>query len=53
MGAPGMSSNQTDTVRLNGWIRIGADGRIGLAMPRSDARQNLIDSLTCATARQS
>lgn len=27
-----------------------AGSQLPLAMPRSDARQNLIDSLTCATA---
>ncbi len=52
VGAPGMPSNPKDTVRLNGWIRIGADGRIGLAMPRSEMGQGVHTALAMLAAEE-
>lgn len=38
--------------RLNGWIRIGADGRIGLAMPRSEMGQGVHTALAMLAAEE-
>ena len=35
---------------FNVTLLLWAGSQLPLAMPRSDARQNLIDSMTCATA---
>lgn len=38
--------------RLNGWIRIGTDGRIGLAMPRSEMGQGVHTALAMLAAEE-
>ncbi|NBQ88466.1 MAG: xanthine dehydrogenase family protein molybdopterin-binding subunit [Betaproteobacteria bacterium] len=52
IGAPAMRPDSSQAVRLNGWIRIGADGRIGLAMPRSEMGQGVHTALAMLAAEE-
>ena len=40
------------TIGLNGWIRIGADGRVQLAMPRSEMGQGVHTALAMLVAEE-
>jgi isoquinoline 1-oxidoreductase beta subunit len=51
LGAPELLAD-SDGVALNGWIRIGADGAVELAMPRSEMGQGVHTALAMMAAEE-
>ena len=52
LGSPGLMLPREGEVALNGWIKIGADGRIVLAMPRSEMGQGVYTALPMLAAEE-
>ncbi|MFL6691752.1 MAG: molybdopterin cofactor-binding domain-containing protein, partial [Ramlibacter sp.] len=52
LGSPGLMLPHEGEVALNGWIKIGADGRIVLAMPRSEMGQGVYTALPMLAAEE-
>ena len=52
LGSPGLMVAQQGEVALNGWIKIGADGAVVLAMPRSEMGQGVHTALPMLAAEE-
>jgi isoquinoline 1-oxidoreductase beta subunit len=52
LGTPGLWPAQEGEVALNGWIKIGADGRVVIAMPRSEMGQGVHTALPMLAAEE-
>ena len=52
LGSPGLMLPHEGEVALNGWIKVGADGRIVLAMPRSEMGQGVYTALPMLAAEE-
>lgn len=52
LGSPGLWPLREGEVALNGWIRIGADGAVVLAMPRSEMGQGVHTALPMLAAEE-
>ncbi len=52
MGKPSLWEASGSEVALNGWIRIGADGGVSLAMPRSEMGQGVHTALAMLVAEE-
>ena len=52
LGSPGLMPLRRGEVALNGWIKIGEDGRVVLAMPRSEMGQGVHTALPMLAAEE-
>ena len=52
LGSPGQLPAREGEVALNGWIKVGVDGRIVLAMPRSEMGQGVHTALPMLAAEE-
>ncbi|MBK0390956.1 xanthine dehydrogenase family protein molybdopterin-binding subunit [Ramlibacter algicola] len=52
LGSPGLLPVRNGEVALNGWIKVGADGAIVLAMPRSEMGQGVYTALPMLAAEE-
>ncbi|HZY16987.1 MAG TPA: molybdopterin cofactor-binding domain-containing protein [Ramlibacter sp.] len=52
LGSPGLLALRDGEIALNGWIKIGQDGRVTLAMPRSEMGQGVHTALPMLAAEE-
>jgi isoquinoline 1-oxidoreductase beta subunit len=52
LGSPGLMAAGDGEVALNGWIKIGRDGEVVLAMPRSEMGQGVYTALPMLAAEE-
>jgi isoquinoline 1-oxidoreductase beta subunit len=52
LGSPGLMFPKEGDVALNGWIKVGADGSVVLAMPRSEMGQGVHTALPMLAAEE-